>query len=173
MADLAPLSYSIGRGNWQMNPRFHDLCSFLGLTERDAKGVNWKADEKTRAKLEDLYMWGALRGNTDDHEKIKEQIHKLQRSVGVNWTGKTLVERLWQHTIFDSKFKKAREEYFAKKKALKDKPEPERKSSGPPKGVPAEGKQVAEVKPTKHVEEKPLDVKINPRREVKSEPIDI
>ena len=113
MADLAPLSFSTGGADWQYNPKFHDFATFLGLTERDAKGVNWKADRKTRQKLEQLYFWGRLKANSTDHEKIKEQVFNLQRSVGVNWTGKLLIDRLHQHTIFDKKFQGAMEKFIA------------------------------------------------------------
>jgi hypothetical protein len=173
MADFAPLTFSIGKGDWQMNPQFHDFCTFLGIAERDAKGVNWKADEKTRQKLEDLYMWGALRGNTGDHNKIKEQVHKLQGSVGVNWTGKALVDRLWQHTTFDSKFKKAMDDYLVYKEKAKQTKTEEKKSDAPRKTKPAGAEPIKKVKPEKKKKEEPLKVIERPRGELKVEPLEI
>ena len=132
MADLAPQTFSIGEGDWHYNPKFHDFATFLGLNERDAKGVNWKADKTTREKMGQVYLWGALKADTDDHQKIKAEIYKLQRAVGINWVGKSLVDRLWQHTVFDQDFKKklqrvgSKDEQPAKEPKKRAKPKKEK-----------------------------------------------
>lgn len=145
MAELASGSFSIGRGDWMINPRFQDFASFLGLTERDAKGVNWKADDKTRRQMKDIYDWATFSSKSEEQSDIKKKVYDLQREVGVNWTGKLLVDRLWQHTSFDSKFQKHLS-------SLKDKPknvEPvvaKKRDDIPVKHDPASIKPIRDVK---------------------------
>lgn len=94
--------------SWPINPSFQDFANFLGLTaKKDSKGTYWDFDEKTIDKIKKVYFWGMVKAQTNDHEKIKEAVYDLQRKIGTNWEGKTLVERLWQHTMFDTNFKSA------------------------------------------------------------------
>ena len=104
MSDFSPGSFNIEEGLAFKNPQMHDLLNFFGLIQHDAKGMHWDIDEKVSKKLERLYIWAAYKSKSSDYEEIKNKLYDLQRNVGVNWTGRLLVDKLWQHTMFDSKF---------------------------------------------------------------------
>ncbi len=145
MADFAPGSFSIGQGDWMIDPRFLDFSSFLGLTERDAKGINWKADDKTRRQMKDVYDWAIFKSNSQEQSKIKKAVAELQKEIGVNWTGKLLVDRLWQHTTFDTKFQKHLTDLDKQKQEVV-KEETLKRSGVPEKPMPSEIKPIKDVK---------------------------
>ena len=134
---------------WPFSPAFQNFADFLGLSsDRDAKGINWRYDKKTADKIQKIYIWGMVKAKTNDYEKIKEEIYNLQRKIGVNWEGKTLVERLWQHTMFDANFNRQLRSLERKAQEEKEnKVEKPRKVSRPTKSIPASSKTIAKAKP--------------------------
>jgi len=171
MSDLKPLTFSIGKGSWTLSPKFHEFADFLGLIERDAKGVVWKVDERTKERLGQIYLWGVFKAKTTDIDKVKEQVYELQRKVGNNWTEKTLVDRLWDQTMFDSSFQKNLDGLLKYDKKKKE--EKETKVDRPKKAKPAQGKELGKVEPIKKEPERELKIKESPGGELKSEPIKI
>lgn len=131
---------------WPYNPNFQDFATFLGLpAERDFKGTRWNYDKKTAERIEEIYKWGIVKIGGFDHEKIKKVVYQLQRNVGVNWLGKSLVDRLWQYIQFDSGYNGRLKELIQKKQkaTLKDKDylnlESAKKAlKKPQKAIPAE-----------------------------------
>ena len=88
---------------WPYSPKFQDFADFLGLpADHDAKGVNWRYDDRTAKKIEELYTWGRSKANTNDHDQIKLTVKNLTRGLGVNWVGKSLVDRLWQYITMEA-----------------------------------------------------------------------
>lgn len=88
---------------WPYSPKFQDFADFLGLpADRDAKGVNWRYDDRTAKKIEELYTWGKSKANTDDHDQVKLVVKNLTRGLGVTWVGKSLVDRLWQYVTMEA-----------------------------------------------------------------------
>jgi hypothetical protein len=176
MTDFKPGTFSIGRGDWRLDPKFHDFCDFLGLLERDSKGINWKANSRLQDKLKHIYYWGAWKSKSSDHSKIKEAIYDLKRSIGTTFIGNSLVEELWQKTSFDSGFRAALESFVDFQEFSKDLKAEDKtfeKDTKADKKEPAKSKPIKEVKP--ELKEKTEDIKIEerPRGELKQEPIDI
>lgn len=102
--DFQPGTFTIRNDNWPHDPKFQDFVVFLGLKlEKDKKGVVWPYSDKVAQKVEDLYMWGKVKSNSLEHDDIKKTIYQLVKTVGVNYIGETLLDRLWQHTQFDSR----------------------------------------------------------------------
>lgn len=168
MADFAPLSFSIGKGKHELDPKLYDFMSFLGLVEEDAKGIDWSFGRKIGDKLERLYLWGKIKSNSDDHEKIKQALYGLQKKMGINSLGKTLVDEMWRYTMIDTAFQK-KAESLSKVKSEKPKIEKKEDLRSPV------GKQqpIRDIKPEKKKEEKPLEIKESPRGVLKSEPLDL
>src|SRR3990167_2638520 len=151
MSDSVVQYTRIDKDKWPYSPIFQDFADFLGLSaERDAKGMNWRHDQKTIDKIQKIYFWGMVKAQSNDHDKIKEIVYNLQRKVGVNWVGKTLIDRLWQHTIFDTSFKRQIEKLSKQIEANEQKEakkieEPVR-IERPEKGIPASTKPIKKVK---------------------------
>lgn len=102
------------------NEKFRSFVDFLGLpTEKDGKGSRWPYREATAKKVEDLYMWAKVMSNSVDEGKIRKQIIKLRKAVGVNWIGESLIENLWQHIKFDSQYKPTKRQIEALQKKEK------------------------------------------------------
>ena len=94
------------KDEWPYNIKFQQFATFLGLTtEKDAKGVKWPHGDLMAKKVEDLYLWGKINSNSIDDDDIKKAVFDLQRRIGVNWIGKSLIDKLWQHVKFDTKVK--------------------------------------------------------------------
>lgn len=103
---------------WPYNPNFQDFVAFLGLpAEKDSKGTRWNYDQKTAQRIEELYKWGIVKVKSFDHEKVKEVIYNLQKKIGTNWIGKSLVDKLWQYIQFDSNYSQKIVEMLNRKKA--------------------------------------------------------
>lgn len=103
------------------SPKFHDFANFLGLTsEKDAKGVYWSGDAKTAKKMEEVYAWGKAASKSSDHVAVKTKIKQLQRRLGTNAQGKTLVDSLWQYTKMNTEMGFLKENIAAMEK----KPQP-------------------------------------------------
>ena len=140
-------------GSWPFSPKFQDFATFLGIpAERDAKGTNWRFDEKTSKKIEQIYVWGMMKAKSGEHEDIKKAVFDLQRKVGVNWVGKTLVERLWQHTMFDANFKreivnfvKSKQKEAVKEQEKKDEDMERKVDNRPQKGIPVPIKKLGRI----------------------------
>lgn len=169
----------IDMSGWPFNPNFQDFASFLGLpAEKDAKGVNWRFDEKTASKMQQIYLWGMIRSKSNDHDIIKKAIYELQRKVGVNWQGKTLIERLWQHTTFDTNFKKTLEQFIVSQQKAKVKEEQQEQKElqqkaedRPQKSEISSIKQIGKVDTI--IESMTNDMKIKEIKIQKSEPVPI
>ena len=86
------------RNEWPYTPEFQDFANFLGLpSEKDSRGINWRYDDKTAKKIEEVYLWGKNKSEGGDHIRTKLAVKELQKQLGVNWKGKTLVDHLWQY----------------------------------------------------------------------------
>src|SRR3990167_5674063 len=84
---------------WPYSIKFQDFATFLGLpANKDSKGIYWRGDYKTAKKIEEIYSWGKSATNSDDHIRVKTAIKTLQRKLGTNMQGKSLVDVLWQYT---------------------------------------------------------------------------
>lgn len=172
----APLSFSIGKGDKELDPRLYDFMSFLGLVEQDAKGADWNFGRKIGEKVERLYLYGKVMSKSDDHEDIKRVIYDLQRKVGVNWTGKTLVDRLWQHTMLDTSFNRKLARLSEKKKPepIKEKPKKDLRSEVAGQEPIASSTPLDPEDSVNRTEFKnEQKIKERPRGELKSEPIEI
>ena len=163
MTDLQPGTFSFQPVNeWPFSPKFQDFADFLGLSpDRDAKGVNWRYDKKTSDKMQQIYTWGMVKAKSVDHDQIKEAVYSLQKKVGLNWVGKILVDRLWQHTTFDAQYKKEVAKLYkqietTEKKETKEevKPQVER----PEKLAPAESKPMKKIKQTEQSLKNTMDI---------------
>ena len=160
---------------WPFSPVFQDFADFLGLSpDKDARGVNWRYDQKTADKMQKIYVWGMVKSKTNDHEKIKEMVYNLQRKIGTNWEGKTLVDRLWQHTMFDTQFKKEVDKLYKQIETNEEKKEEEPvKVDRPEKGMPAEAKPLKKIEKIERAMRNPIEVKPTPLKESKPVPIEI
>ena len=157
---------------WPFSPAFQDFADFLGLSsDRDAKGINWRYDKKTADKIQKVYIWGMVKAKTNDHEKIKEMVYNLQRKVGVNWEGKTLIDRLWQHTMFDTQFKKEVEKLYQQIESKEEKKEEPIKVERPEKGILAEAKPLKKIEKIERAMRNEIEIKQTPTKEFKSVPI--
>lgn len=89
----------IDTNEWPYSIKFHDFATFLGLpADKDSKGIYWRGDQDTANKVEQIYSWAKASSKSDDHTAIKTQVKKLQRHLGTNMQGKSLVDTLWQYT---------------------------------------------------------------------------
>ena len=159
---------------WPFSPSFQDFADFLGLSpDKDAKGVNWRFDQKTADKMQKIYVWGMVKSKTNDHEKIKEMVYNLQRKIGTNWEGKTLIDRLWQHTMFDTQFKKEVEKLYKQIESNKEEKEEPVKVDRPKKGIPKEASPINERKVKYETYEPDIKIKNIKGSGIKSEPIEI
>ena len=157
---------------WPFSPAFQDFADFLGLSpDRDAKGINWRYDKKTADKIQKVYIWGMVKAKTNDHEKIKEMVYNLQRKVGINWEGKTLIDRLWQHTMFDTQFKKEVEKLYQQIESKEEKKEEPIKVERPEKGILAEAKPLKKIEKIERAMRNEIEIKQTPTKEFKSVPI--
>ena len=168
-------------GDWPFSPKFQDFSTFLGLSaERDAKGINWRFDEKTSKKIEQIYVWGMLKAKSGDHDEIKKVVFDLQKKVGVNWVGKTLVDRLWQHTMFDTNFKKEIESFIkSKQKEIVEEQEQKEKEmekkvdDRPQKGIPAPTKKLGKIENVIRSMKNEMEIGESKQEPTKSIPIKI
>lgn len=88
---------------WPYSPRFQEFADFLGLpSNKDSKGIDWRHDEKTAKKIEEIYAWGKNHSKSEDIVDVMLSVRQLQRDLGVNWRGKTLVDHLWGWTQLDT-----------------------------------------------------------------------
>lgn len=168
MTNYAPLTFSIGRGDYEIDPRFHEFANFLGLKTRDAKGTNLKYDTRTLDKLKEVYKWAVVMSGSEEPDNVKTKVYELQRKVGVNWVGETLIGKLWQSVQLDSKYRNKVEKLSEKKeKKIREEPAEDLRSKV--------GKQepIKEVKPERREEDKPLEVIERPRGQLKKEPLEI
>ncbi len=102
---------NIEPNEWPYSPKFHDFANFLGLSgAKDSRGIYWRGDEKTAGKVEEIYKWGQASSGSDDHTRIKTQISKLQRNLGTNMRGKSLIDLLWQYTAMNTQVDHLKEE---------------------------------------------------------------
>lgn len=95
---------SANQDEWPYSPKFQEFANFLGLpATKDAKGVNWRYDKKTAEKIEELFAWGKDKSGSEDIVDVMLAVRALQRDLGVNWKGKTLVDHLWGFIKLDTK----------------------------------------------------------------------
>lgn len=95
---------TLTKDEWPYSPKFQEFATFLGLpAEKDAKGVNWRQDKKMANKMEALYAWGKYRAESEDIVDVMLAVRQLQKDLGVNSRGKTLVDHLWGWTQLDTK----------------------------------------------------------------------
>jgi hypothetical protein len=115
MADFAPGTFTVSRGNYPNDPKFFDFAGFIGMPiKQDSRGRTWDYGTKAIEKLEKVYTWGKIKARSLDHEKIKKEVFNLTKKAGVNWMGEALLDRLVQHISFDSSVKKADYEWLEK-----------------------------------------------------------
>src|SRR3990167_3801708 len=138
---------------WPYSIKFQDFATFLGLpANKDSKGIYWRGDYKTAKKIEEIYSWGKSATNSDDHIRVKTAIKTLQRKLGTNMQGKSLVDVLWQYTqmateqaFLDEQLGQLRKEKIqekAKPKVAKKTTAPAIKSSDVQKQVAKAAEQV-------------------------------
>jgi hypothetical protein len=72
---------------WRFNPEYHEFADFLGLKADE------KSDESLAQKLSFLHDYTHATDILDAKIKIME----LQKQLGVNYQGKTLVNHLYQY----------------------------------------------------------------------------
>lgn len=142
MSDFTPGSFSVEDNMSFGNPKFHDFLDFLGLVERDSKGTVWKVNDRNQKKLERLYTWAAYKAKTTDHDEIKNKLYDLKKSIGINWQGELLVDRLWEHTMFDKQFSRKLEQFVSHQEPPTPTVEDKVVTK---KTAPAEGKPIKEV----------------------------
>ena len=160
---------------WPFSPAFQDFADFLGLSpDKDSRGINWRYDKKTADKMQKIYVWGMIKAKTNDHEKIKEIVYNLQRKIGTNWEGKTLIDRLWQHTMFDAQFKKEVEKLYEQIETKEEeKKEEPIKVERPEKGIPAKVKPLKKIEKVERAMRNEMEIKQSPVKESKPIPIEI
>lgn len=96
---------------WPYSIKFHDFATFLGLpAERDSRGIYWRGDQDTAKKIEQIYSWGRAAAKTDDHVVVKTKVKQLQRHLGTNVVGKSLVDVLWRYTRMNTELNYLKEE---------------------------------------------------------------
>lgn len=143
MSDFAPGGFNVEDNMSFGNPKFHDFLDFLGLVERDSKGTVWKVNDRNQKKLERLYTWAAYKAKSSDHDAVKQKLYELKKNIGVNWQGEALVDKLWEHTMFDRNFNRKLEQFVTHQETPKEvKKEPKTVIE---KTKPAEGKPVREI----------------------------
>ena len=151
---------------WPYSPLFQDFANFLGLSAiKDGKGVWWGHDQKVKDRIKEIYQWGVVQSESKDMDKVKIKVYELIRSIGTNWTGQTLVEKLWQHLQFDSSYKaridmlSAQIEEDKKEEKLQEvnqyiEEREQKVLETPQKATPADGKEVIVPDSPKGIENK-------------------
>lgn len=96
---------------WPYSPKFHEFADFLGLpAAKDSKGVYWRGDSKLAKKIEEIYAWGKYASGSEDIVDVMLAVRRLQRDLGINWKGLTLIDHLWGWVQLDTKGQKLTEE---------------------------------------------------------------
>src|SRR3990167_248315 len=102
---------SILTDEWPYSPKFQDFSRYLGMEgSRDGKGVSWSHDFRTAKKIEEIYVWAKKKAKTEDHNQVKMATYQLQKKLGVNWQGKTLVDRMWEYLRLETDVEDMKEE---------------------------------------------------------------
>ena len=117
---------------WPYSPKFQKFADFMGLpATKDSKGVNWRYDEKTAKRLEEIYLWGKEVADSEDPVDIMYAVNNLRKELGVNWKGKTLTDHLWGYIRLDIKDKlldKTKMNIAKEKELYQNPPKPEEKN---------------------------------------------
>lgn len=104
---------------WKLDPKYHRINDFLGVNIYD------RNDEHLAKKVMAIQSWANQEGGSDDITKALTQISKLQRTLGYQMVGKTLVNQLYQDIRLHQDQIQSKQVQTVVPKAVSEEPKPE------------------------------------------------
>lgn len=77
--------------SWKYDADYHRAADFLGISVYD------RQDHKTAQKIATLSDWASHKTGKSDITSVLTEVAKLQKSIGYNGIGKSLVDQLYQN----------------------------------------------------------------------------
>jgi len=94
----------VSSDNYRFDPDYNHFADFLGVETGD------RGNYDLASKIDLIYQWGERQGRSQDRVDVSLAIKNLKDYLGLNVTGKTLVNKLYQWVRLDQDRRRAEKE---------------------------------------------------------------
>lgn len=88
---------------YKYDPNYHKTAEFFGLNQFDREDFNLVK------KMSFIYDWGGKISGDDQVQQVLTEIYKLKKELGVQSTGKILINELYQYLKLESPIKQVKD----------------------------------------------------------------